>query len=269
MPLMRVLTRTVRFISEEDGGWYAVDLKLTPIPTVLPAAFIQWATETHLAGGCMVTLEHDPSPGSTQIGFAAQRAGPEDMSDMGPTSYDADDVNASPVAGTTFTLLANATARATEYPMGMAYDTSTGDHTRFPAFENLGSNGRTRGHIVEITGIAAAPTDSDTSSNQSTSGSSFVSPAVTASGPGYVFGGMSYSAPGPGDGSSSPFTMAPQVGAVTLTAGYAIGSLAPYSWFGYLRVESAGSYSITLSRSAVPRNPTSGYGWVIGFWPDA
>jgi hypothetical protein len=272
MPLMRVLTRTVRFISEEGDGWYAVDLKLSPVGTPPPPpAFIQWATETHLAYGCLVTLDYDPTPGTTQIGFVAQRSGTDtDMSDMGPTCFDSGEVNADPVAGTTYTYLTMASARtAGDYPMAMAYDTSTSDHTIWPVFLNLGSNGRSRGHIVELSGIAAAPTDYDTSTNQSTSGVTFTSPSVHASGPGYVFGGMSYSAPGPGDGSSSPFTMTPHGGAVTLTAGYAIGSLAPYSWFGYKRVETAGSYSIGLERVGTPRNPTSGYGWVIGFWPDA
>jgi hypothetical protein len=91
---------------------------------------------------------------------------------------------------------------------------------------------------------------------------------VAASGAGYIFAGMSYSASGPGDGSSAPFVMTPTAPAVTLDSGYAIGSFAPYSWFGYLRVEAAGSYAIELTRSAVPRNPTYGYGWICVFVAD-
>jgi hypothetical protein len=204
------------------------------------------------------------------IGFVATRAGADpDMSDAVMQAWDGPDLIDNAIAGTVATFLDEASARtAGDYPMAMSYDATNVDHTQWMRFINIDAQ-RPRGHIVEIAGIAEAPTDHDVASNQSTGGTTFVSPTVTATGPGYVVAGFSYSAAGPGDGSSAPFVMTPQAGAVTLTAGYAIGSLAPYSWFGYLRVESADDYAITLERVGTPRGPTNGYGWVVGFWPDA
>ena len=111
-----------------------------------------------------------------------------------------------------------------------------------------------------------------TAHDLSTAGSTFTSPDITVDGPGYIFGGFSYRAPGPADGSSAAFDMDPVSPAVTLSRDYAYPGgpglgFAPYSWFGYLAVAAAGTYSIELIRSAVPRDPTNPFGWILCFFP--
>jgi hypothetical protein len=259
-----------RNVVERAPGVYYVSGSAVPVSPVVAGGVIQWDTNTEIAEEPRVPLDDPVTVGSTLIGFVATRAGADpDMSDAVMQAWDGPDLIDNAIAGTVATFLDEASARtAGDYPMAMSYDATNVDHTQWMRFINIDAQ-RPRGHIVEIAGIAEAPTDHDVASNQSTGGTTFVSPTVTATGPGYVVAGFSYSAAGPGDGSSAPFVMTPQAGAVTLTAGYAIGSLAPYSWFGYLRVESADDYAITLERVGTPRGPTNGYGWVVGFWPDA
>jgi hypothetical protein len=128
----------------------------------------------------------------------------------------------------------------------------------------------TRVHHIEIEGLSGAPTVTAVSDNQDGTGSVFTSPALASPGPGYWFCGMSYGSSGPDDGASPFYTMAARAPAVDLSNGFAWGpgdGYGPNSWFGYLKVDGAGTDHVVLDRSATPRNANSPYGWLCGFWP--
>ena len=264
----RILTRQVTQVSMAT---YSIEMTLSPAVAPATPGIDQHTTDVSLGTRLNVTWpDGDVLVDALLIGFLAIRANADaDLSDTVPDSYVGPDPSDIIVASTDWTHEATAYARAgNEYGMVMASRVATADDTRYPRWTALGGSARPRAHHVAVSGLAGTTDTPVTASNQSTSGSVFTSPDVTVGGSGYIFAGFSYSAAGPGDGSSAPFVMEPDAPAVTLSRGYAVGSFAPYSWFGYRRVEAAGTYSIVLNRSAVPRNPTYGFGWILVFCPD-
>lgn len=129
--------------------------------------------------------------------------------------------------------------------------------------------GRPRVHYVEVSGLSGAPTvvaSAATGLFGGDPGSVFTSPNIVTTGAGYIFAGFDYRCTGPSDGSSASFTMAARSPAVDLTQGFCSANFGGYSWFGYLHVDSAGTYNIVLDRSTAPR-ASHGHGWIMGFWP--
>ncbi len=263
---MRSLSRTVTW---HDFYSYRVKLKLTAAVADPVAGIVSHMTDSHVGNSLATWPSGDPTPDDFAVAVIAIRDGTLSNTDVFPHSQDEAYPGGIEVPGTDWAYVTEAKCRTSSYPLVLASKVLDSDDTTWLAWDGVGGDDRPRGLHVAIRGAAGTLDTPVIANTQSTSGSVFTSPDITVGGPGFVLAGFSYSAAGPGDGSSAPFSMTPESPAVTLDSGYAIGSFAPYSWFGYIRVEAAGTFNFVLNRSAVPRGNTNGYCWIVTFAPDA
>lgn len=275
----RVLQRTIRQ-DVETQFYYWLDLELTPLPK---SCIIQFGTECNTSGGCQnYNWDTPPTNGNLIIGALVQRGGstfdativPIGTTDPTPICNPLHDIG-----GTDWTFIDGIPTwvdAGGTYPITMAYRQAGANEPQFIRWGGtgggLGGGTGPRSHQVEVAcDMSGAPDVTASSQYQTTAGSVFTTASIAAPAAGYIFWLLSYGAPGPGDGFSAPFVLTPRSPAVLLTAGYNGGTggvpdRAPYSAFGYLKVDAAGTYSVTLDRSAVPRNPTNQYGSMLAFW---
>lgn len=278
-------TPLAQIICEDPLALYGrIPVKLSDdcSPPIAPSVE-QYYTASYDLGGCLTSSwPQDPAAsGNLLIAFLAQRGNPGhgNITLIGTTAAPGTCNAVADVPGTDWTDITGFDiATGGGWPNGdggpitMAYRMSTLTEPQHTAWNTVSASEHSRTHHIEIAGLSGAPTVTATSHDQSTAGSVFTSPSITVPAAGFIFAGFSYSASGPSDGASAAFTMTARTPAVDLTRGYggdpAFSSYFwPYSWFGYQIVSGGGTYTITLDRSAAPRNPTSPYGWIMGFWP--
>lgn len=270
----RILSRTVTEISEDPTKAYRLQLELTPITIPgVPQAF----TSTNLSG-CEVGTWPNGSPGDGKllVGFLAQRDASTSDATIVPigSSLPADSEACNDdfdVAGTEWTFIDNLTITNGAGQSGqltLAYRDSEADEPqviRWGGVGGLSGTSRPRSHEIAISGLSGAPTV--TQKGTCAMGATMTSPSITVPAAGYIFAGFNYRCTGPADGASSAFTLSAQAPAVDSTQGFQYAGFGGYSWFGYLHVDSAGTYDISLDRSNAPRGSHAA-GWIMGFWPE-
>ena len=267
--------QAITIAREDDNAELAifVEAKTEPAPP-----FEQYGTDTELAAVDFTWPEGDPTPGHLLVGFLAGRGQTSAaLTDLIPWSVPSEASNTilDAIPGTDWTYIDGALLRPVpgEFPIVMTYRyPATADDTQWIIWAGItGGTSRPRGHHVERSGFAGPPTV--TVKEVSSGFAPFTSPDITVPGAGIIYAGFSTAHSGPSDNVNAwpGFVLDAVAPAVTLTRGYADSLFAPYSWFGYRLVSSAGTYQIDLTLTGLELGPSENpdIGWILCFFPSA
>jgi hypothetical protein len=274
----RCLSRTVTEISEDPTRAYRLDLELSPIVVPGVPSFFTAVNQ----GGCQIGTWPlgTPPDGALLVGYLCQRdvstydativpVGVDEPA--GSTTCSSDDI-----AGTEWTFIDNLDVNngaGQGALLTFAYRDAEANEPQVIQWgggsgTGLSGTARPRSHQIAIEGLSGAPTVTAKGVGTNNGTSDYTSPAITVTGPGYIFAGFAYRA--------SFFTgsMSGRAPSVSLTDGLAYGGYPfdPYSWFGYIHVTPAmfavtDTYNVVVDRSNTV-NTVYAKGWVMGFWPE-
>jgi hypothetical protein len=255
----------------DDNAELEVFVEATTLPPEIFEQSFTFTDASVLDG--MQWPEAAPSADNLLVGFIACRGPAGDPTDFIPWSVptitsDESDI----IAGTDWTHVdGQYVGNFSDYPTAIVYRIATADDTLYPLVVDIGGGtGRPRGHFIERAGLTGPPTASGKVVAFTASSGPFTSPDMAVPGAGRIYVGFSYLHPGPADNVNAPpgFVLDTESPAATSSRGYANSTYAPYSWFGYIDVGTAGTYSLSLTLTGKFLTGSRNYGWQWAFFPN-